>query len=261
MFNTETWVNITKEEMKKINQAHYEVLKRVFEQRDSTPYYGILLETGYWPFSYVVVYKRLMFFHHLIHSADRRVARQVVMNQMAGKGKGKTWYAGVEEWLIKLELERSEERIIRYRKSEWKKRVKEQLGVWVKKEMEEQKSSMTKLRFTNTNGRQEYVEKCKMEQVKKVMKVRLNMTELKGNFKGKYENTICPACEAEEETTEHVIKCTEYQRLTQHTLNSSPEGDDQELADKMDDVTWLINAGEEFEKIEETRRWLLGIGK
>ena len=47
------------------------------------------------------------------------------MNQMAGKGKGKTWYAGVEEWLIKLELERSEERIIKYRKSEWKKRVKE----------------------------------------------------------------------------------------------------------------------------------------
>ena len=29
----------------------------------------------------------------------------------------------------------------------------------------------------------------------------------------------------------------------------------------MDDVTWLINAGEEFEKIEETRKWLLGIGK
>ena len=54
---------------------------------------------------------------------------------------------------------------------------------------------------------------------------------------------------------------TEYQRLTQHTLNPSPEGDDQELADKMDDVAWLINAGEEFEKIEETRRWLLGIGK
>ena len=55
LFNTETWINITKEEMKVVNQAHYEILKRVFEQRDSTPYYGILMETGYWPFSHVIL--------------------------------------------------------------------------------------------------------------------------------------------------------------------------------------------------------------
>ena len=50
LVNTETWVNITnaKDDMEvgKINLAHYEVLKRVFEQGDSTPYYGILVETG-----------------------------------------------------------------------------------------------------------------------------------------------------------------------------------------------------------------------
>ena len=61
LFNTETWVNITKDEVGKINQAHYEVLRRVFEQGDSTPYYGILMETGYWPFSYVVIYKTNVF--------------------------------------------------------------------------------------------------------------------------------------------------------------------------------------------------------
>ena len=233
------------------------MLKRVFEQRDSTPYYGILMEIGCWPFYYVVIYKRLMFFHHLIHSEDRRIAKQVVRNQMDGKGKGRTWYDGVEEWLQKLELEKEEGRIIKYRKSEWKKKVKEQINTWVKKEMEEQRSRMTKLRFSNTNGRQKYVEVCKMEQVKKIMKVRLNMTELKRNFKGKYKDPICPACETAEETTEHVIRCTEYQRLTKHTL-SEGEGEDHDMGDKMEDVAWLIKAGEEFEKIEETRKWLLG---
>ena len=234
------------------------MLKRVFEQKDSTPYYGILLETGYWPFSYVIVYKRLMFFHHLFHSEERRIARKVVRNQMEGIGKGKTWYDGVEEWLVKLELEKEEEEIIKYRKSEWKAKVKDQLNKWVKKEMAEQKSRMKKLRFTNMNGKQEYVEKCKMEQVRKIMKVRLNMTELKANFKGKHNETICSACEVEEETTEHVIRCPEYQRLTQHTLNMTTEEEGHELVNKMDDLTWLINAGEEFEKIEETRKWLIG---
>ena len=177
---------------------------------------------------------------------------------MDGKGKGKTWFGGVDEWLQKLELERKEEGIIKYRKSEWKKKVKEQLNEWIKKEMEEQKSKMKKLRFTNTTGRQNYLDVCKMDQVKKIMKVRLNMTELKSNFKGKYNNTICPACEEEDETTEHVIKCKEYQRMTQHTLLEGDE-DGFNLAEKMENVTWLIKAGEGLEKIEETRKWLLGM--
>ena len=198
LFNTETWININKEEMKMIDQAHYEVLKRVFEQRDSTPYYGILMETGHWPFSYVIVYKRLMFFHHLIHSEERRIARKLVKSQMEGQKLENTWYGGVEEWLVKLELEKNEEEIIKRRKSEWKKEVKEQLEKWVKKEKEEQKTKMKKLRFTNTEGKQNYLDQCKMEQVKKIMKMRLNMTELKGNYKGKYQDTVCPACEKEE---------------------------------------------------------------
>ena len=97
-----------------------------------------------------------------------------------------------------------------------------------------------------------------MDQVRKIMNVRLNMTELKSNFKGIYNNTICPACEEEEEATEHVIRGKEYRHLTQHTLL---EGEEEEfiLVDKMDNVTWLIKAGEELEKIEETRKWLLGM--
>ena len=258
LFNTETWINITKEEMKIVNQAHYEILKRVFEQRDSTPYYGILMETGYWPFSHVIVYKRLMFFHHLIHSEEKRITRKILINQMEGDGKENTWYKGVEEWLEKLQLEKREQDIIKIKKSEWKKKVKEQLGAWVKEEMEEQKIRMKKLRFTNTNGKQEYIDKCRMEQVKKIMKVRLNMTELKSNFKGKYKDSMCPACEKEEETTEHVIKCSEYQRLTQHTMNEKMEELGLEMEDIMNNMEWITNAAEEFEKIEETRKWLLG---
>lgn len=136
--------------------------------------------------------------------------------------------------------------------------MKEQLDEWIKKEMEEQKSKMKKLRFTKTTGRQKYLDVCKREQVRKIMKMRLNMIELKSNFKGKYDNTICPACEKEEETTEHVIRCKEYQRLTQHTLVEGEE-DEFNLPDKIDNVAWLIKAGEGLEKIEETRKWLLGI--
>ena len=57
LFNTETWVNITKQELKEIDQGHYQVLRKIFEQKKSTPYYGILMEIGHWPYSYVRVVK------------------------------------------------------------------------------------------------------------------------------------------------------------------------------------------------------------
>ena len=114
---------------------------------------------------------------------------------------------------------------------------------------------MKKLRFTNTNGRQEYIEKCKMEQVKEIMKLRLNMSELKSNFKGKYKDTICPACEEKEETTEHVIQCKEYQRLIPHNGNEEDVGVPME--EKMGNLKWLIEAAKRIEEIEEPRKWLI----
>ena len=80
LFNTETWVNVTNEEMNNINKGHYHVLRKVFEQKEHTPYYGILMEIGSWPYSYVVIYKRLMYFHHIIHSDKRRTIRKILIN-------------------------------------------------------------------------------------------------------------------------------------------------------------------------------------
>ena len=35
------------------------------------------------------------------------------------------------------------------------------------------------------------------------------------------------------------------------------EDDDQQVMNNMNDVKWLINAGKELEKIEETRDWMI----
>ena len=221
LFNTETWVNVTKNELKALDKGHYQVLRKVFEQKEHTPYFGILMEIGCWPYSFVVVYKRLMYFHHLMHSDGKRITRRIVVNQMDGKGKGKSWYNhGVKEWLVKLEMPYTEDEVMNIKKSAWKKEVKEKINKMVGDEMEQQKEKMTKLRFTGRFEQQEYVGKYRMEKVKKIMQMRLNMTDLKANFKGKYDDRKCPACGIEDETTEHVIACEEYQQITGHTLKN-----------------------------------------
>ena len=103
LFSTETWININKEEWRKITAAHYEVIRKIFEQKKNTPYWGILAETGIWPYTHEIVYKRLMFFHHLIHSEEKRITRKMILYQMEQE-EDHTWYEGVWWWLEKLGL-------------------------------------------------------------------------------------------------------------------------------------------------------------
>jgi hypothetical protein len=253
LYNTHTWVNMTKEEMKAVDKEHYAILRKVFDQKLNTPYAGILLETGLWPYSMVIVYKRLMHFHQLIHSDERRLTRKMLINQMDGKGKGKSWYGdGVEPWIVRLGLKEMEGHIEEVTKTEWKRAVKEGLDQCVQKELIGQKDKMTKLRFTRSFEIQDYVRNCPMVKVTKIMKLKLNMIELKSNFKGKYSDVLCPACGEENETTEHALVCKEYRKLTGHLLKE-PDN----WSEKMNDTKWLLEACEVYEQIEGVREWLV----
>ena len=212
----------------------------------------MIAETGCWPYSFVVIYKRLMFFHHLIHSKEDRIARKIVVNQMKSGEKKCNWYSGVKEWLDRMDMTDDEEEVKRISKTCWKKEVKEKLGRILEETIEEKRAEMTKLRFTRGHTTQSYISECPMAQVKRIMKVRLNMIDLKANFKGKYKDTVCVACKTETETTEHVIRCEEYKRIVEHSI--TVEGD---LEEKMQDLEWLLKASKAYESIEETRKWLI----
>ena len=60
--NTETWCNITKKEESQITSHHHKILCVIFGVPKSTPYYGIVGETAIWPYKYVILYKKLMFY-------------------------------------------------------------------------------------------------------------------------------------------------------------------------------------------------------
>ena len=142
-----------------------------------------------------------------------------------------------------------EEEIKEMSKAEWKKKVVEGLEKEVKEEVEGKIKEMKKLRFVGEYKRKEYVG-CEMAVVRDVMRMRLNMVDVKANFKGKYKDLLCVACKEAEETTEHVLQCDEYRRLTGHNLTfESPE--------KMMEMEWLKQASNVCRRIEETRRWLL----
>ena len=58
----------------------------------------------------------------------------------------------------------------------------------------------------------------------KTLKIRLNMHRVFGNYKGDYElPRLCPHCQQEDDTTEHLILCTYFgeSSLTEQDLHNT----------------------------------------
>ena len=247
--NTETWCNITSAEEAMITSHHHEVLCILFGQPRSTPYWGILGETGIWPYKYVIIYKKLMFLHHIINSDEDRIARRMAERQeeMMDENRNGTWYSELWHQVHPMGIATSTEQLREVSKSVWKKEIKKKLGIQIAKEYYEEAQKKTKLRFLRNKQFQmeEYVDVCDAETVARIMKIRLNMVECKMNFKGKYEDTQCLVCD-QQETTEHLLQCEYYKQFT---------GPHAEVVGKMDkgSKNWLEKAARVMDIIQEIR--------
>ena len=80
------------------------------------------------------------------------------------------------------------------------------------------------------------------------------MVEIGENYRGKDQEikdgaNWCVACDVEKETTEHVIDCKEYKRITGHTIQTHKNC--------FENTEWLRKAIHAYEMIEETRKILV----
>ena len=240
--NTETWCNITSTEETMITSHHHQVLCIIFGQPKSTPYWGICGETGIWPYKYVIIYKKLMFLHHIVNSTDDRIAKRIVKKQEELVHR-KTWYSELYERVEPMKINIKTNELEELTKSAWKSEVKEKLHQAIEKEFHQETNIKTKMCFQHGKNfkMEEYVETCDAEMVKKIMQIRLNMVECKSNYRGCFMDSKCLVCN-EEETTEHLFKCKHYQRFTGIS----------EI--QMDSPEWLMKAARMMDTIQEIRK-------
>ena len=118
------------------------ILTKLMNVPRSTPYGGLLLETGMWTMEARIEYSKLMLYHNIKNSDDERIIKKIVKVQ-ENEVRNTTWVADVQRIKEKYGIKEDVESCL---KSAWKKEVKSKIQERVEKEIQEKCRSMKKTR-------------------------------------------------------------------------------------------------------------------
>ena len=168
--------------------------------------WGILHETGIWSVKWRLAYRAIMFLHNILECDENRLAYEVVKQQIS-EGYDESFAIYVQQLAADLEIED----ISVLPKSTLKKAVKRGVKKKMEEEITKEVEKKTKLRFITLPvvfERAAYINGMQGEAAVKILKIRLNMVNVYGNYKGDLsKKRKCPHCNKENDTTEHLIKC------------------------------------------------------
>ena len=202
--NIETWSRISTREMEELEKIQKDSLTWILELPISTPYKGLLSELGIWPVEQQMEYKRLSILHQILTSEDKRLLKEIVEDQI------KHPYSGCWTELTLLICEKYEievKEIIKKSKKQFKREIKRKIATKLEEELKEEVKEKTKMRFCANMKKEKYLEQLEYSDAKMILKLKLNMTELKCNYKNQNKDLKCNLCNEADDTTEHLFQC------------------------------------------------------
>ena len=153
-----------------------------------------------------------MFLQYIVNENENSMMKKFLMKQIQTK-KPKDWISQVLRDIKELDLEITIDSIRNIKKSQLKIIVNQAIQektfreLIKKKEMHSKVKNITHIRLEMQNYLKPNRSKIKIEEAQEIFKMRSRVSDVKSNFKGKYENSTCNICENEDETQKHIIDC------------------------------------------------------
>ena len=213
IYNIEAFPVITTKEIKELESVQLQILTSTLQLPQSTPYYALLMEVGWWTMEGRIVYAKLMLYHNIMRSNKKRVLKKLLKEQEKEE-RETTWLADIKRHIERLEINLKAEDTL---KSTWKREVKKKINEEMEREIRQKCYNSKKARFVKDDKyeRKEYLTngKASLTTAKSILRVRLNMSSLPGNYKSGGDG-LCTLCEEEEGSTEHYLsRCCQVQLL------------------------------------------------
>ena len=207
LYNLEGWNKISKTEMKKLESVQLKSLCSLLQIPKTTPYLGLLNELGIWTIEERLKYRKIMLYHNLMNSDDKRIAKNMIVEQKLDEDDD-TFYMTTMKMAKTLNMDINN--VDGMTKASLKRQLKEEIGKSMLNTIRQVK--MKKLRFVGVPSvfeKSPYIAQMDAGAAIQVIKTKLNMLPIYGNYKGNLTlSRPCPLCEEVDDTTEHLVSCS-----------------------------------------------------
>lgn len=216
LYGSETWQLTTKEE-KLLEDIQVESLNRILKMPRSSPRIAITGECGCLKMNDRVNQKKIVFIQKVRNQEENSWIKTVTEHQQKYNIQ-KSTTAG--EWqTLKEKYEIPDTGPETENHNRFKHTVKEAViksaNTRYAKDMKTGKKTAALAKFKNSITKENYLTTLYYTDARSILKARMRMTTLKGNFKGSHENHKCTLCNIEDETEEHIINRCENRDRTQ----------------------------------------------
>ena len=221
--NSESWYNITKAELDLLETVDVKFLRSVLRAPTSTPTEMLYLELGCVPLRQLIRKRRISFLHYIMNEEENSMMYRFLMTQMENR-KPRDWISTVLEDLNDLNMSVNLEDIKQMKKSKLKETLNKVIKENALRELTKKKESHSKVKDVKhtTLEMQRYLKasdvKINQEEVQTIFKLRSRMTDVKINFRGKYDSFECEACNEEDEDQKHIIECREILKCKKNNM-------------------------------------------
>ena len=150
--------------------------------------------------------KILIYFHKVLNMNESRLTK-IVYEEQKRLNFPNCWYKEVISDIKLIDINLKENQIKNLTKEQWKKVVREKMIIIIENNI--RNNSKAKLRFIK-GSKFEMKEYLGCEDASSLLKLKLNMVDLRVNYKGKYSDSLCRRCWAHEEYIENLWDCPSF---------------------------------------------------
>ena len=210
LFNSQTWSNLRKQDIKALTTIQLKFLKRIVGVSSSTANSFIFLELGVLPVEHEIAKRQIMYLHRILQLDTSDPVRKMFENLKTFHESGEcNWWTEVVEKMKNYGLDVNLEEINSTSKGVFSKQVKEAIKETAFAELLNECSSLQKtsdLQYQSLKV-QDYLLKLPPHQARGIFRWRSKTLDIKTHRTYKYDNTLCRGCGNCEETAEHVVNC------------------------------------------------------
>jgi hypothetical protein len=208
--NLEASYGLTDEEITQLEQMDESLMRTILECPMSVPREMLYLELGATPIRYILMCRRLMFYHYIICESDDSLIRTFYLTQRANPVKN-DWCLTVTANLETLNIVRSESEIKCMSEYKFNKLVKSSIQKEAFRYLQQIKSSHSKVLHIQYDQliMQKYLLPLSMptQLAKFLFLSRTRMLQVGANFKGSNPNPVCPLCKSSYDSQNHLLVC------------------------------------------------------